>query len=341
MRNTITVAVIAVLLAARALAGPAKDGALRDAALELDIAGVRAALERGGDANAVSSDARPQSPLGAMTMGMRMYRSMHPGEDVGGKALEIARLLFANGAKIGVFDRTILFFPIAEGNLSLVSLLLDKGASPTAKLEGYTPTQLAVKYKQEAVYDLLVSRGGIPVDAHASAQLALVEAAGRGDVEGMNEALEAGADINGSDADGQTALTGALEMPIMSGDSAEAVSWLLRHGADPNTTRKKSYRAVEGIPLHLFVVMNRRPLMVAAQTMALLLRGGAQVSGMDSLRRTPLHLAAYSDNIWAAEILIAEGARVMARDVQGRTPLDYAESAPMIRLLREHAAAER
>jgi hypothetical protein len=43
----------------------------------------------------------------------------------------------------------------------------------------------------------------------------------------------------------------------------------------------------------------------------------------------------------AAEVLIKEGAKVMARDETGRTPLDYAESAPMIKLLKASGATER
>ena len=52
-------------------------------------------------------------------------------------------------------------------------------------------------------------------------------------------------------------------------------------------------------------------------------------------------MAAKFDNVRAAEILIQEGARIMARDSEGRTPLDYAESAPMIKLLKASGAAER
>lgn len=62
---------------------------------------------------------------------------------------------------------------------------------------------------------------------------------------------------------------------------------------------------------------------------------------MDSKGRTPLHFAAQADNLRAAELLIREGARIMARDEQGRTPLDYAESASMIQLLKKHGARER
>jgi ankyrin repeat protein len=65
------------------------------------------------------------------------------------------------------------------------------------------------------------------------------------------------------------------------------------------------------------------------------------VSAVDSLGRTPLHIAAENDNVQAGEILIKEGAKVMPRDKMGKTPLDYAESAAMIKLLKQNGATER
>jgi ankyrin repeat protein len=113
-------------------------------------------------------------------------------------------------APVGPYDKTILFLPIANGNTELVRMLIDKGASVTADLDGYTPTELAKKYGQEAVYQLPVSRGGVPVDARSSAQLALVEAAGKADVEGMERAVKNGARINDFDANNRTALIAAV-----------------------------------------------------------------------------------------------------------------------------------
>jgi ankyrin repeat protein len=64
------------------------------------------------------------------------------------------------------------------------------------------------------------------------------------------------------------------------------------------------------------------------------LKAGAKVSGTDERGWTPLHAAARFDNVLLAEILIKEGAKIMPRDNTGKTPLDYAESAAMIRLLK-------
>jgi ankyrin repeat protein len=330
-------------------AGPVEDKALWDAAgcrAQLDTEGVKAALKLGADPSAPSKTARPITPLGCVTMMMS-----NRDETMNRKAVEVAKILFAAGAKLGPADRQILFFPISSGNMEMVHLLIDKGASPTAKLEGFTPPELARKYDQSAVYDYLISRGGIPVDNTAAAQIALIEAAGNGDIAVMERAIAKGARIDGTDPDKMTALIAALHWPIYSQAHADSIRWLLDHGADPNQKSDSGFRDLEGLPLHIIVAMNKmtpagvpaRPdaKPMAEETLARLLTAGAHVSGMDSQGRTALHVAAKFDNVRAAEVLIKEGAKVMARDATGRTPLDFAESAPMIKLLKTSGAIER
>lgn len=330
-------------------AGPVENQLLRDAAgcdaaAGFDIEEVRAALKSGADANAPSNTARPMTPLQCVTLPLSGSRR---DDELNRRAVEIAKVLFAAGAKLGLADRGILFFPISSGNLELVRLLIDKGASPTAKLEGFTPAELARKYDQLDVYDYLISRGGIPVDKTSAAQIVLIEAARNGEIAAMERAIKEGARIDGTDPEKMTALGAAVGVGIYLDSRAAAIWWLLDHGADPNQ------EIVDlGLPLHLFIEANKSTLAgrsnrsdvvkpMAEETLARLLKTGAKVSGRDWRGRTPLHVAAKADNVLAAEFLIALGAKVMARDEAGKTPLDYAESGPMIELLKANGAAER
>jgi hypothetical protein len=70
------------------------------------------------------------------------------------------------------------------------------------------------------------------------------------------------------------------------------------------------------------------------------IENGAYVSGKDQNGLTPLHYAAKYNNIFAAHLFLIKGSKVMPRDNEGKTPLDYAESAEMIKLLKEYGARE-
>lgn len=349
MLKSFAAATLALAVAASAWAGAAEDQALQDAAMALDIEGVKVALRRGANPNA--SVGNNETVLGKIaTANLLGVSNPSPGQTKAGfidrevvrsKTVEITRMLFAGGAKLGPNNKSILYAPISKGNVELVALLIDRGASVTADLEGYTPTELAKKYDQDAVYDLLVSRGGLPVDRRSSAQLAFVEAAGNQDVERMAQALKDGARIN-DPANKETALIAAMRLQSYRRSDAEAIWWLLDRGADPNRMDGDG-----DLPLHVFMRTSKYAVKwpdakpFAEETLSRLLKAGAKVSGMDATGRTPLHAAAQYDNIWAAEILIKEGAKVMPRDAKDKTPLDYAESAPMIKLLKQNGAIER
>ena len=71
-----------------------------------------------------------------------------------------------------------------------------------------------------------------------------------------------------------------------------------------------------------------------------LLQNGALVSARDYYGQTPLHVVAKKNNIVGATMLIKAGCKIMPTDRKGKTPLDYAESAEMIKLLKDHGAKE-
>jgi hypothetical protein len=225
MQSLPVAAMLALVISVPSWAGAAEDKALHDAALFHDVGGVQSALKRGADPSATTKTARPISPIAAAAMGswyrtrdraaglakndraLKLSQAGLSDRDINNTlALDIVKKPFAAGAKLSRHDTDALFFAIVNGNVELVGLLIDKGASVTADFEGYSTPELAKKYGQEAVYSLLVSRGAVPVDIRSSAQLALVEAAANADVEGMEKAIKEGARVNGIDVKKETAL---------------------------------------------------------------------------------------------------------------------------------------
>ena len=72
----------------------------------------------------------------------------------------------------------------------------------------------------------------------------------------------------------------------------------------------------------------------------LLIDSGADLEAKNENGETPLHLAAWGDNIEIAKFLIDSGADVNAKTNYGFTPLHRAYSQKMKALLREHGAIE-
>jgi hypothetical protein len=130
-------------------------------------------------------------------------------------------------------------------------------------------------------------------------------AAFSGDTDALRELLDAGADIERRNAEGETALHAAAR------DESEALRLLLERGADVRARSAKG-----DTPLHVAAGWGATECVVA------LLDSGSQADARDAEGATPLHAAEGADGVIAA--LLVAGADVHARNARGETPLHRA-----------------
>lgn len=169
----------------------------------------------------------------------------------------------------------------------------------------------------------------------------LHEAARKGDTAEVKRLLEAGADVQIRDADGETALHEAASYGRL-----DAVTVLLHAGAVVNAKDDNGYtplhRAAEnghieivtrllqaGAAIEATNKWKQPPLYVAAQAgeavvVTRLLQAGAQVNAKNKWWNTALHTAAEFGYAETAQVLIEAGAHVNAQNKSGQTPLHVA-----------------
>jgi len=309
-----------------------------DALSKLDVEAVRQALKSGANPNerynrtGLSAISRVTSSLimlntesGRMTL-----------DEAEEKAIAIFDVLFEAGAQLRPYDNQVLYWPVSQGARKVTKYLLDRGANPNAgDNSGSTPVTLGTYYGHPDIVGLLVEYGAKPLDSVTSTQIRFIAAAGRGDVIALKRELSNGARVNSQSSDNKTALVEAV-----SRGHFRIVKDLLALGTSPNLTGE--FLGMK-TPLHAAVFQGKWEFEKgnAAEIMQLLLKAGAHVSSTDTYnQQTPLHIAAKLNNPVSAKILLDAGAKVMPKDAQGKTPLDLAESADVIKLLKSYGAKE-
>ena len=155
----------------------------------------------------------------------------------------------------------------------------------------------------------------------------LADAAMRGDVALVRSLLQQKADVNGSQADGTTALHWAVRQ-----DNLEMVNLLI--GAGANVKASNHFGLT---PLSLACVNGN------AATIQALLKAGVDANAvLSELGETPLMMAARTGNSDAVKVLLDHGADVNARESsRGQTALMWAAvegHSSVVRMLIEHKA---
>ncbi|AAS14111.1 ankyrin repeat domain protein [Wolbachia endosymbiont of Drosophila melanogaster] len=228
------------------------------------------------------------------------------------KLLEVAKSgniqevnsLISEGAKVNVKDqdnKTPLHWAAEKGHKEVVEALLDKGANVDAEDEnGDTPLDLATT---QDIRTLLQNTDE------------LLKAAGRGDIDTVNDLINQGASVNATDQDGKTPLHCAAK-----NSHEEVVEALLgKDGIDVNLADKN-----KDTPLHSVLKKGNIDINVLN---ALLRKEGIDVNLADKNKDTPLHSVLKKDNIDINVLNALLGAKeinVNAQDKDDRTPLHLA-----------------
>lgn len=268
------------------------------------------------------------------------------------KVVKAIKILFEHKAKLQYCDGSILFWPISWGKYEIVKILLENGASatfwPKDEIGGrdykFNPIDEATAKGHEKIIDLLVSYRAKKLDKKDAAQLRIIEFARFGTIRELKEQIKNGAEVNTKNANEETALLNALEF-FYNYETYIKVMYLLDLEANVNLKGKGTFGITT--PLHQaiwssnFLYKANKDTSYAEKILQGLIKRGAFISAQDEDGKTPLHIAAKYNHLYAARLLLKSGSKVIPKDKSGKTPLDYAESAEMIKLLKEHGAKEQ
>jgi ankyrin repeat protein len=216
---------------------------------------------------------------------------------------EEARLLIGKGADVNVQSRQgrtpLMVAASREGNSAIVRLLLEKGADPKLKARrGETALHAAAAAGEPEAVRPLLGKGASVLAADLFSRTPLFVGSTSGEPKVVEALIEAGADVNAASqrpAPGILPLTKNIE----------------RNGL-PNNFKVT--------PLHLAAAFG------PVESVARLLKAGANVNAADSRGLTPLAFALASETPSREVVrsLLQAGANVNAADNNGETPLDWA-----------------
>ena len=327
----------------------------------VNLNSLREYLNNGGDSNWIN-DKYKRTILGKFFDLSSSNRLKSVSEETYKDSIKAIKLLIKSGAKVDhISNSNILFYPIVNNRYEMVLILLENGVNldwNKRKIGGFyyerSPVDEAYAHGYDDIADLLIEHGAKPPSRQSILQLRLIEASREGDLSDLRELIDQGAYVDGeilASNDKNTALLNSIGFRVgLDNSNYQKVRFLLEQKADPNKLGKTfAYCCYLYKPLHVAVKnsslyfkydIDSYESHISQMILDVLIDYGAHVSGVDENNMTPLHHAAKESNVYATRLLLKNNAKVMSKDNNGKTPLDYAESGEMIQLLKKYGARE-
>ncbi len=245
--------------------------------------------------------------------------------------VEVVKLLIDEQAEVNLPDnlgRTALFHAVTQGHAEVAATLLDNGADPNLNPPGATLLYNAAKLGKELIVHRLLRHGAKVISQDYPPLIVAAEAGHSKIVELL---LDYRADVNATDADGNTALHLAASQ-----GHVYAVKKLLAKQANPSLTNRFRETPLEmalgnghktvsedllnaGTPVDVFSAIALGDTTRVKKE----LERDATLVTQTKRELTPLHLAAREGNLEIVRVLLEKGAPVNARSRPdgGETPL--------------------
>ena len=228
--------------------------------------------------------------------------------------VKVFRIILNQGVNVNATNTknvTALMIVCEKGEKGAINILLNAGADPNiADANGdtclhYISAKENLRHNEHTEILHAIIKHGVDVNARSKKNVTvLMIACKKRKKDAINVLLNAGADLNIADADGDTCLHNAVGNLLYTDGHTEVLQGIISHGIDVNATNKKNMTA----------------LMIACakenkDAINILLNAGADPNIADSDGDTCLHYAARS--YWLTEVLqaiISHGVDVNATD---------------------------
>lgn len=257
--------------------------------------------------------------------------------------------------------RSLLGWAAVTGDASLIRKLLNAGAKPDAVDKGgLTPLMLAIIGQHEQAVAALLEKKQNLKHLYPPGKTIAMLAVESGKVSIVKALLDAGADFNAADADGNT--PALLAAQAMGGDATmyDIIALLGERKVDLNKSNaaytplyyaveQENQKLVESLltagAKHSARTKDNKPPLVPGlrnlEIFKILLKAGASPNTRDSLGQPIVFLAMEDQNMKAVEALLQAGVDLNIPNRSKQTALDYAQGMGMIEiasLLQEYGA---